>query len=235
MIYKTYKKKHYNVFQYIGMTMLALACILLLFLSGLMFYCNTFLEYHPVDGVSMQPLLNPSGKNEDYVYITRQTNNITYGDVIISLKSNGNYLVIKRVIAMGGDNIMIKPTGEFLEGTNDPEYAFFIQYNSQGEWIELDEPYIKDKSVYTYFVKADFEDYSVNKNFLKTENGELYLHIGDDEIFYAGDNRTNSEDCIDNGPQKLENVIGKVVYIIHGNESRLWQLIKQFLGISEWK
>ena len=235
MKYNLYKKKQYNLFQYIIVTVLVFLGVIFLTVAGIMFYSNAFLEYHLVDGVSMQPLFNPNGKNEDGVYITTDVSNVTYGDIIIYEKPEDGKLVIKRVIAMGGDNIMLKPTGELLEGTSDPEYAFFIQYNSQGEWIELDEPYIKDKSVYTYFVKPDFEDYDYNKNFLETQNGELYLHINDDEIFFAGDNRTSSYDCIDYGPRKTENIVGEVVYIIHGGESRLWQLIKQVLGISEWR
>ena len=63
-----------------------------------------------VDGVSMQPCLNPDGSNtRDFVFLNRwRWNNFDYsrGDVV-SLVSpkDPNYVLIKRIIALEGDMI----------------------------------------------------------------------------------------------------------------------------------
>ncbi len=230
--YKKLKSKKTNIIMGIIFTII---CIPIVFALGVMFYCNAFLEYYPISGTSMQPLLNASGKDEDHVYITTNKEDITYGDVIIYQKSN-DVLVIKRVIAMPGDNIMIKDTGRNQEGTANNYYAIYIQYGGQGEFVELNEEYIENKETYRIIYNQFYYGGDLyNKNFITDENGNKYLHIEDDEIFYLGDNRLNSDDCVDYGPMKYENIVGEVIYIVHGNNFKIIEVIKQILGIYKWK
>lgn len=201
-----------------------------LFTLGVMFYCNNVLEYYPISGVSMQPLLNPNGINEDYVYIMKGQDNIDYGDIIIysrKMEDNKTRLVIKRVIALAGDNVMIKQN-------KNGQYRLFIQYNSQGEFVEQYESYIEDKSVYESMF-TQFYNEGTGKVFSKDADDNKYLHIDENKIFYLGDNRTSSTDCLDYGAQKCENIIGEVKYIVRKNSQRVWQVIQQILGIYKWK
>ena len=94
--YNTYHKKEYKLINSLANSCFILVCTFLVIFTGLMFYCNNFLTLYPVAQVSMMPYINPNGIDEDYVYVTSNTNGITYGDVVICEK--GPDLVIKRVL-----------------------------------------------------------------------------------------------------------------------------------------
>ena len=201
----------------------------LTFSVGVMFYCNSAFEYYPISGTSMQPLLNPNGINEDCVYVTNDKNHITYNDIIIYVRDLGTEqrTVIKRVVAMAGDNIMIKQT-------QNNEYAIFIQYGGNGDFVYVEEKFIQNKQVYADMYEEFYNEGS-GKEFFDLADGNKYLHIKDDEIFYLGDNRTGSTDCLDYGPQKVDSIIGEVKYIIHKNTNRIWQILLQMFGFYVWK
>ena len=217
-----------------ALLLLALA----IFVFGILFYCNTFLSLYPISGSSMQPLINATYDSGDFAYGTRNTKDVTYGDIII-YKKNSNKLVIKRVIAMSNDNIMIKE--------DNGEYALYLQYNSTGEWQKLEEDYVKDKSSYEITYQELYWsvlphgggegrlEYIPASKILTDENGNKYYHVNEGEIFYAGDNRRTSYDCFDYGAMKADRMVAKVVYLIHRNEPRIWQVVMQFLGIYKWR
>lgn len=237
MKYITYQKPKKDIINILSTIVFSIVCLFVAVFIGAMFYCNVALEYYPIKGISMQPLLNANGKDEDYVYMTRNTNNITYNDIIITKRTVGGEerFIIKRVIALGGDNIMIKDTGVLQVGTANNYYAIYIQYGGKGEFVELKEDFIEDKSVYREMYSEFYETGLSNKNFLTDPNGNRYLHIDDDQIFYAGDNRLGSTDCVDYGAMPKVNVQGEVKYIIYANQNRVWQVIKQMLGFYKWK
>lgn len=181
----------------------------------------------------MRPLLNEFTESGDYAYATKSAQNIGYGDIVIYNK-NQQTLVIKRVIAMENDNIMIKDDGN--------GYAIYLQYKSVGDWKKLNEDYIVDKSIYEQLHEKfygtnpyDSETHISESEFSVDESGNKYYHIKSGKIFYAGDNRLNSVDCFNYGAVTAENLVGKVVYIIHGNQLRFWQVLIQFLGFYKWK
>ncbi|MBO5884539.1 MAG: signal peptidase I [Clostridia bacterium] len=222
--YDIYKNKEYKLLSGLANSCFVFVCMFLLLFTGLMFYCNNFLTLYPVSQISMMPYINPNGIDEDYVYVNSNTNDITYGDVVICEK--GPDLVIKRVIAMPGDNLMIKLT-------DDGYYSFFIQYSAQGEWVKLEEDYVRDKTVYEtsyniFYTKGD-------KTFEIDEYGNQYLPITENEIFLAGDNRLFSKDCIEYGALDTMGLVGEVVYLIHGQNFKIFQVFTQFLGFIEWK
>ena len=228
----------------VSSSVLMLVFCILAFFVGVMFYCNVSLGYYPINGESMQPLINASGKNTDYVYASYNLDDIDYQDIIIfhhpdKTAENGYKQVIKRVLALGGDNIMIKDTGREVPNTDQTYYALFIQYDGEGEFVEVDEPYIYNKTSYkTLFLNDFFVRDQYNKNFIETkdENGVVcyYLHLEEGQIFYAGDNRLNSNDCFDYGPQEASNIVAEVKYIIYGGTNKIWQVILQMLGIYKW-
>ena len=231
MQYVLYKKN--KVKSLVKGIIFTIICIPIVFLAGVMFYCNAFLEYYPISGTSMQPLLNASGIDQDFVYVSKNKSNITYGDVIIYEGETNT--IIKRVIAMGGDNIMIKDTNVADENSANNLYAIYIQYNGEGEFVELKEDYIQNKSTYKIQYNQLYNTNLDQKKFVEDLNGNKYLHLEEDEIFYMGDNRLNSYDCVDYGPMEYKNIIGKVVFIVHDNNFKLFDVVKQILGIYKWK
>ncbi|XP_026477551.1 mitochondrial inner membrane protease subunit 2-like [Ctenocephalides felis] len=62
-----------------------------------------------VEGVSMQPALNPNASKTDYVYLSRwavRDYNINRGDIISLISpKNPEQIIIKRVVALEGDII----------------------------------------------------------------------------------------------------------------------------------
>ena len=233
-------KKNKDLIGTISSIVLLVAFLVLAFFVGVMFYCNVALGYYPISGTSMQPLINASGLNTDYVYATYDVSNVTYGDVIIfhhpdATQASGYRQVIKRVIALGGDNVMIKNTFRLVENTDQTYYALYIQYGGEGEFVEVDEDYVIDKTSYRSLYFGDFYvDDDHDKTFLFDEYGNPYIHLEEGQIFYAGDNRLNSNDCFDYGPQEVSNIVAEVRYIIYGGTNRIWQVILQMLGIYKW-
>ena len=229
MRYASYKKEKQSIVGTIISVVLSVLLVPLIFCVGVMFYCNSTLDYYPISGTSMQPLLNPNGTNEDYVFVSNDKSDISYNDIIIYKRDLGSEerTVIKRVIAMAGDNFMIKQV-------SNSEYAIFIQYKGEGEFVMVQENFIADKQVYSSMYIQFYEEGS-GKDFILDQEGNRYIHIGDDEIFYLGDNRTGSTDCLDYGPQKTEHIIGEVRFIIHKNVNRIWQILAQMFGIYTWK
>lgn len=233
MKYEYYKKEPISLFKAILRSITLFFLGIVIFVVGVMSYCNLFLSYYPVSGGSMRPLINATYDRGDFVYATKNIGDVTYGDIIIYQKTEQT-LVIKRVIAMGNDNLMLKE--------DNGEYAIYLQYNSTGEWQKLEEDYIYDKSYYNYTYSKlyhtnpkDTIEHIPASQFLTDENSNKYYHIDEGEIFYAGDNRLTSNDCFNYGSVSQENLVAKVVYLIHKDEPRIWQVIMQFLGIYKWR
>lgn len=180
----------------------------------------------PVDGPSMQPTINAqceyvgskeiSGNNTDSVYINRFATP-TYGDIIVVNKptERGEY-VIKRLIAKGGDKVAIEPIGS--------DYKVLLIKGDSNIIEELQEDYLSDdislQKCYDSFKL--YRTGGVNKGELVEEHGDkfevinykgndcYFLKIEEDEIFYLGDNRANSNDCSNYGAYKKSKCVGRV-------------------------
>lgn len=181
---------------------LDISFFVLLFVLGTNTAFSSIYENSEISGASMKPTFNANitikndPLNEMAVY--KPYKSYTYGDVIIS-NHNGT-LVIKRIIAMSGDRVKI----DEING----EYCILLN----GE--VLDEPYIDYRYALNVQNKIRFESLYNDDKFgcKKYFDNEGYLVIPEGYFFYVGDNRTNSSDCIEYGPQPMSDIQGKVVY-----------------------
>ena len=127
--------------------------------------------------------------NGDMLYANTMKKDVKRGDIVIIGGIEGkDYIIIKRVIAVGGEKVAIRNGKVFI---NDEP---------------LNEDYLDD-GVITDLRYA--QDEAGNENTMKKLLPKG-LTLGEDEIFYLGDNREVSADARANGPCKRENVIGVV-------------------------
>lgn len=166
-----------------------------------------------VVGVSMQPTYNANlayGTNEEYE--ASEYKDIVYacrfqkgdrGDIIV-YKHNDKEL-IKRIIAVAGDNFNIK--------YDDDGYYVFINGEKQAEDYILDRAGMN--TAYTNFSthKQDWEGITVND--------DQSITIPDGMVFAMGDNRAHTTDSTVDGPVSKSNIIGKVAFSYEYN-SNFW-------------
>ena len=127
--------------------------------------------------------------NGDMLYANTVKKDVKRGDIVIigGLKGK-DYIIIKRVIAVGGEKVAIRNGKVFI---NDEP---------------LSEDYLDDGVITDLRYAQDEEG---NENTMKKLLPKG-LVLEEDEIFYLGDNREVSADARINGPCKKENVIGIV-------------------------
>lgn len=111
-------KKHYNVFDLLG--------VVPVFLSILTLINGLFLGFATVVGPSMEPTFCPS----DYVIIDHYTYDFAREDIMIFIHDGSK--LIKRVIAVPGDTLVVDNTGVYVNGVLVETYfpsSYFETYN----------------------------------------------------------------------------------------------------------
>ena len=195
----------------------------------------------PVDGPSMLPTLNAQqydeegnlieGSSNDSVYINR-FGAADYGDIIVAKSPVDGKYVIKRLIAKEGDKVaVVAITNEIFPANRT--YKVMLIKSGQSEVEILDEPYLEEgTSLYqTYY---NFTNYrSLNpERFTQIDVGNYgqvyFLTLNDGEFFYLGDNREDSRDCAEYGPNTENNYVGRVDIIVHESENHFSQIFLYF-------
>ena len=141
---------------------------ILMAIFAVMIALNAFVYYFvAVQGASMQPTLFTG----DFLIVNR-LKGFGYGDIIIidGEKENDDPL-IKRVIGLAGDTVKIE--GGYV----------YLKKQGESDFKKLDEPYLYSEGITFYPVIDNPSD---------TE--ETVFSIGENQVFYLGDNRMNSRD-----------------------------------------
>ena len=148
--------------------------ILMIVLMSIILLLNTLVFMRvKVSGPSMENTLQTG----DFLFVNK-LGKADYGDIIV-VQAN-NKLVIKRLIAKGGDCVKIE------------DGNVFVKYFGEEEFTRLVEPYTK-QGITTVEPEASTE-----------------WELKENEIFYLGDNRYESSDCRDYGPINEKNIVGVV-------------------------
>lgn len=156
---------------------LAVTLVVVLMLASISYlYSYVFIRVQ-VKGASMENTLF-----DDDIITVNVKKTADYGDIIV-IKDEGPEWIIKRLIAKGGDEVMISQGYVFVNGE------------------KLVEPYVKEEGATYYPDCAD-------KNHL-----ELFTTtVKEGEVFYLGDNRKASSDSRNPfySTTSVENIVGVV-------------------------
>ena len=219
--------------------------IILVIFYFLLFITNSWFQdnyrYVTINGTSMQPTLNPDPVNidgkdvQDAVYIKLTSEDITYGDIIIIDKSTYNYKtsVIKRLLALDGDQISIAKVHVIEGNDNYTEYRFMRIKEGSSEIEVVYEDYIAGYGLWNsyapffdngvgyepYFYKMFLENSQTTIHYVEGVGNVKFYTVMPGQIFYMGDNRTGSTDARWTGTDSQSNVIGRVVSIIRNSTS----------------
>lgn len=162
----------------------AVAAVLLFIIAVAVFIGNTVYIRVMVDGASMQPTLYGGRAVDEYdIVFANVLREPSYGDILVisGEKANGDWL-IKRAIAFGGDTVKIE--GGYV----------FIKKAGETEFTKLEnEPYLANNGI-TFW------------NDVRASGWE----IEEGQIFYLGDNRTNSSDSRVYGTCDRSQIVGVV-------------------------
>ena len=207
---------------------LTITLVFLIIILAIFAVFNILFFQSPIIGISMQPLYNEeleegktttyyeSSKIKDKAYVYR------YGKVsknsIVMVEHTSTVedkvvkrLLVKRVIAIGGESVNIK---------RDPESGNFYFYINDEK---LEESYIKDISR----MEACYNNFNAYKIEKKGLSADEPLVLKDNELFVMGDNRGVSNDSSIFGPVKKSTVTGTVSFVVDHKENLVQYLWKK--------
>lgn len=227
---KKYAKKRST---YERFFMLLFTVLVLYIYLNLLFYSIFFRVQ--VIGQSMQPTFNvnlpanidtEAAKNSIYkdIVVVNRYGTGTNGDII--LIETPNEVIIKRIIATGGQTLTLRRDG------SDTYYHYYLN------GVKIDEYYLGDNyefmglQYYNLFVNAfDNDD---NYNFqTETKDGfeqaSIVVPIG--TVFALGDNRGNTSDSLTYGCFSLSKIKGKVSFYYAYNETMFDFFWSKFVSV----
>ena len=194
--------------------------MLLIMVITMMIWCFHH-DAKVVSGQSMQPTINLdfSEENDKFdIVIINKTQNIKRQDIVIIDFSdyNKDELIIKRVIAVGGDTIKI------VWNTEKQKSEVYLKEKGEIELKLLDEPYTQ--SIKRLDGKTCAKTFSIGSTEGKYNsyvwsgyelNDDGSITIKDGYFFALGDNRELSLDGSEVGPFATEKLVGVVETIEH--------------------
>lgn len=230
--------------------------ILFVIVGSFSIWFNVTFRFYTVSGTSMKPTLNPDVNGsgfQDGVYVSTNFD-LDYGDIIVLYRPDDTEhrqnTIIKRVIATEGDYVTIK----MVDTSQGQRYKVFVQRAGSDQIEMLEEEYIYtggldwstnlsprldietgvlyEPRFYATFLQGANTEFD-NKYVL--EDGSLYYKVGEDQVFFLGDNRLVSSDARVYGCADVDDVVGEVVVVINDikqyfvqNENGAWESTGEF-------
>ncbi len=214
-----------------------------LFFVTFVFVFQVLLTPIKVLGTSMRPTINNSalvkGENdEEHSDIVYYSKNKEYKNNDIVIVSNNNYVyhnnstinfIIKRVIAVGGQQIEFKHTSKGIVDGEIRYYYTIKVLDSLGNDTHLNQSYLDEEM---YFTEIEMSSTSYPKyNMLISKlffEGTYTITVSENHYFVMGDNRNNSTDSRFFGEVAYEDISGSVKLIVPYGKSifaSIWQTI----------
>lgn len=193
----------------------------------ILFHFFTY-SYFIVKNSSMIPTLNNNSNGlNDAVYVNRYAS-VEVGDIVV-VKNHQSYSVIKRIIGFGGDKIGFVTK---LNDDNEVVRKLVRIPNGLQTYYEFDEYYLENDKVNEYAFER-FQSLIAKSNNVEIIDGIDFYVIGENEIFYLGDNRVSSFDCLNYGSVDEKLLVGKVELIVKEQKFFLIQYLLFLFGINK--
>ena len=161
-------------------------------IAAVLIATTLFFSRVSVDGESMENTLFDGDKLVISWFLYQPQN----GDIVICDSKALGKLIVKRVIAVGGQKVTV----DYKSGTVAVD----------GEVI--DEPYLK------YHALDDMGGYDMT--YYDPEREVFEYDVPEGEVFLMGDNRDHSSDSRVFGAVSENDIIGKAVYRFHSDEAK---------------
>ena len=222
-----YEPKNFWV-QYFSRAFVLMCFIIAVFIIGF----AVIYENAPVYGVSMQPTLNVNGGTKsDIVYINKFAK-INYGDIVVLEKnvSVDSNQIIKRVIGLAGDTIEIKQAEDlniyvYRNGEQLTEdYIYNIKTSGDPNNLGM-QTTLNNFIQFRHMVLSNPDNF----NAVFDNNGRLVLQA--DQVFVLGDNRGYSLDSSVDGPYTMDDVVGRVDFVIPNGVVPFYYFLEYFTTI----
>ena len=192
-------------------------------ITGLVF--NYVYTPAPVSSYSMYPTLNkdaPDSETQgDWAYLNKFAE-YKNNDIVIAEVSWHDNAIIKRLIASPGDTLEIRDENNY--------YSLYVNENLV---------YTKEKNTISLHGKiggtvAYYQNYlylleRYPDQVVKTSQGFDAFKLKENEYMLLGDNWEESTDCITQGPVLIDQILGRVDFIIPMKENRFWGMLKQII------
>lgn len=176
-----------------------------------------FVAFIPIDGESMENTLH----DKQYCLVQRRCFSVDRGDIVtINTANDGEeeHIIIKRVIAMGGDKLL------FMKTQDGKHLELYVLYNGDKFFTRIDEPYIPEpmeagantnnnKNIIIYIpnlIDIDLSD-TENNGTVRALINEFAYSVKENHIYFLGDNRNVSKDSRAVGTRNVSCVTSKLL------------------------
>ena len=213
------KKSKKTLGQVFSTVMLSIAIFLLVILTAF----NIFFYKSPIVGISMQPTFNaeleegrPTSEYEqsnikDKAYVYRFGKGKRGDVVMVQIVEDGkSKLLIKRLVAVGGDSVDIK------KDNSSNEYYLYINGEKQ------EEAYIKYQSRMNICFE-NLKEYKKSHGISEDQS----IVLKENEVFVLGDNRGMSNDSSLFGPVDKSQIKGVVAFVVGHKDNLITYLWKK--------